>query len=53
MSSNVLTQYCGVFKKQFMTATKALSVMHKACLPAPPILRRTDHLRFVMAVVIN
>jgi hypothetical protein len=53
MSSNFLTQYCGMFKKQSMTATKAVSVIHKAGLPTPSIFRRIDHLRFVMAVVIN
>jgi hypothetical protein len=53
VSSNVLTQYCGVFKKVFMTTTMALGVIHKACLPAPPIFRRIDHLRFDVTVVIK
>ena len=53
MSSNVLTQYCGVFKGQFMIAIRALNVIHKACLPAPPIIRPINPLRFVLAVVIN
>lgn len=36
-----------------MTATRALSVIHKPCLPAPPIFRRIDHLRFGVTVAIN